>query len=51
VWNGPKEAFSLRKLQQLSLLPEPDQMAAIESLSSCSGGDGSEAEGIVSRDS
>ena len=32
AWNGSKEAFSLRKLQQLSLLPEPDQMAEIESL-------------------
>ncbi len=32
VWSGPQEAFSLRKLQQISLLPEADQLAGIESL-------------------
>ena len=30
-WRGPKEAFSLRRLQELVVLPENDQVAAIAS--------------------
>jgi hypothetical protein len=32
VWRGPKEAFSMRRLQALVLLPEIDQLCAIEEL-------------------
>jgi len=31
TWRGPKEAFSLRRLQELVVLPENDQVAAIAS--------------------
>lgn len=31
TWLGPKEAFSLRRLQELVVLPEKDQLSAIES--------------------